>query len=886
MMSSGTGTRRTVGVRLRIAAAVLAVVAAVLGFGPASGTSRAATASPAAASSASSSGQTLCAPSGDGGTTCTNTFSGDTAWDLFLGGAVDPNTGLPPGGMTGLAPSVTVDQTSNLTNQIVQVSWKNFTPSMNSDFVSGYQYGQEVYGVGVFQCKGAAPTDFDAQCNHLILGTPTTGAPATGVESYTLAGTSTQQTDCSLVPATDTVCGTGYTDMQIQTAVQNPSLGCSSTSACSIVVLPFWGGNLQSPANCEDHSQDLPGGTDGYAADSTDPWNSPCTWADRITIPLSFAPTPTQYCPVGQQSFSAQGSPMLERVMDQWEPGWCDSTQGKVDLDYDSGVNEYEARQGFLGTNSALSASTDVALVTDPASSAATSASSREFTYAPIVTSSITIAFYVDNEVTEEPITSLKLDARLVAKLLTQSYALAFGQCSGTETTETDLCDNAVEDNPVSIFADPEFYQLNPEYSEADFLQKTSGENASGDFLPIVLAGNSDMTYELTRWVESDPDARAFLQGEPDPWGMHVNANYKQGVSQTYPISDFETLDPGFTATLSQLTDSTEFPFLSTMQVSWNPVTGLDNVASDLANWTPSGDTFPPSCSTNPLIEWTQCNGEIINAKDPLDQFPQRALFAIVDSGTAAAYRFPTASLINPAGNAVAPTTDSMSAAVGAMKTNPDGITQYQDFADTSANAYPLTEVEYAMVPTCGLSPSKAQAISTLINDVAASQDYGPEVGEIPPFGGYLALDPAQQAQDATAATAVENQTCKSPPGDTSVSGGKPPTSNGSGPGNPSSNNLGGSPNTVPTVPSTAPSNAPYPTGKASASPSAKPTPIGLGEKAADSSSDMRFILPVALVAGALLAIGGPLAYGLGTAGGLSLPWRRGKRGPGGGSDG
>ena len=876
------------GARLRIAASVLAVAAAVLGFGPAAGTSAAST---AAAHADASAGQTTCASSGEGGTTCTGTYSGDTGWDWSLG---DGN-----GGETGLAPSVTVDQTTSLTNQVVHVTWKNFTPSMTSNYVAGYQQGHEFYGASVFQCRGADPQDFSADCNDVLIGTPVTGAAATGVESYTLSGTSTQPTDCTSVP-TDPVCGTGYTDMQIQTSVQNSALGCSATVACSLVVLPFWGGNVySSPPDCADHSLDL--GNGGYASDfGYNPWYSPCTWADRITVPLTFADTSQQLCPAKNSSFSAQGSPMLERVMGQWQPGWCTASQGRVDFNYDSGVNEYEARSGFLAGAGALSASTDVALVTDPAPSEETASSSRQFTYAPVATSSITIAFYVDNQVTEEPVTDIKLDARLVAKLLTESYSLDFGQCGSGQSKESDLCDSAVEGNPVSIFADPEFYQLNPEYTEADFETETNGLDNTGDFLPIVMAGNSDTTYELTRWIESDPDARAFLEGQQDPWHMHVNTNYEQGVAQTYPIPAFQVLDPGFSPATSAL-GNTQNPFLATMQVAWNPVTGLDNVAADLANWTPSGDQFAPSCSDT-SVEWTQCggNGNIINAKDQADQFPQRALFAVLDSGTAADFRFPAAQLVNPAGNAEAPTTDSMTAAVNAMKTNPDGVTQYQNYANSAAapypaDGYPLTEVQYAMVPTCGLSSAKSSAISTFLGDVANSQDYGFGLGQIPDFGGYLALDDAQRAQDLSAAQAVARQTCKSTPPDTTVSGQTPPTTgSGAGSGNPSSDDLGNSGGGAPTSPSSLPATASTPSAAAgpstTASAKASATPIALGDKAADTSSDVRYILPVALAAGALLAIGGPLAYGFGTADGLRLPGRRrgGPPGPGGddGSDG
>ena len=880
-MMSGTGRRRRIGVRLRTVGALLATAAALLGFGPAPGARAASPTAVHAASATGGTGGTSCVPSGEGGTTCTGTYSGDTAWDNYL------NQGN--GGMVPAEPQVAVDQTVNLTNQMVHISWSNFTPSGyegNGDqatgLSNGFKQSLEFYPVFVVECKGAHPQSIDA-CNELLVGTPSSGAPGNAVESYTQAGQTTQASDCSDVP-TDTVCGTGYTDIQVQTRIQNNTLGCDNSEPCSIAVLPQWGGNTYAqPTDCEDHSLDLPD-NGGYASTQYGDYTS-CMWNDRIVVPLSFAPTSQQLCASNDYAFSAQGSPMLERVMGQWEPGWCTAAQGKVDFNYDSGVNEEEARTGFLDGGSSLSSSTDVALVTDPANSGQTSGSSRQFTYAPLATTSITVAYYVDNQVTQEPITDLKLDARLVAKLLTESYSLQFGQCAAGQSKQSDLCDPQVAGNPVSIFADPEFYQLNPEYSEADFQTETNGLDNTGDFLPIVLAGNSDMTYELTRWIEADPDARAFLEGQPDQWGMHVNSYYEQGTSQTYPLNEFQVLDPGFTPKASLL-GSTADPFLGTMQVAWNPVTGLDNVASDLAGWTPSGDQFFPSCS-NTTYAWTDCkgNGNVINAKAPADQFPQRALFAVLDSGTASAYRFPTAQLVNPAGNAEAPTVDSMTAAVGAMKTNPDGVTQYQDYSSTSADAYPLTEVQYAMVPTCGLSSAKADAISTFLQDVANSQSYGVGLSQIPSFGGYLALDDTQRAQDLAAAQAVQRQTCRSTPPDSTVSGQKPPGSGQAPPGSgtPASDNVpgsgAGSGAGGPAAGAGGPATGPHPTGQA--------TPIALGEKAADTSGGPASILSAALAAGALLAICGPLAYGYASTGGIRLRRRRrGAAGPGSGGGG
>ena len=239
--------------------------------------------------------------------------------------------------------------------------------------------------------------------------------------------------------------------------------------------------------------------------------------------------------------------------------------------------------------------------------------------------------------------------------------------------------------------------------------------------------------------VTSDPDALAFLEGKPDPWGMHVNTNYEKFA---FPLSSFVVQDLGWTDP-----NGLNEPYYKTMQEAWAPVTGVDNVAADLAEWQSSDYQFAATCPNTTSVTFPPCPDGIApnNPRSPVEDFPHRALFAVMDSGTASAFRFPTAELVNAAGNAEAPTTSSMAAAVAAMKTNPDGVTQYQDFGATAPNAYPLTEVQYAMVPTCGLSSAKASAIADFLTDAADSQTYGVSLGQLPPWGGYLALTAAQQ---------------------------------------------------------------------------------------------------------------------------------------------
>lgn len=378
------------------------------------------------------------------------------------------------------------------------------------------------------------------------------------------------------------------------------------------------------------------------------------------------------------------------------------------------------------------------------------------------------------------------------------------------------------------------------------------------------------MTYELTRWIESDPDAAAFLSGQPDPWGMHVNTYFESG--ETYPIAAYAKLDPGFNQTVAQAKAGPSPQFETTMQAVWNPVAGQDNVDQDMLDYQSSGTTFYENCTGGACED--QSGPSVYNyvANDP-ETLGARSLFAVVDTGDSGLDQFPTAELVNSAGNAVGPTVDGMTAALDSMKTNPDKITQYQDFSDTSPNAYPLTEVQYAMVPTCGLTSGKARAISNFLNDAAGSQLIGTSSGELPVFGGYLPLNSAQQAQDATAAQQVSTQSCTSPPPDNTVSGTNP-GDNGSSGGSRTTGS-GGSGN----APATTPTSAGVPSGSSSGLPTGSPTvkatpstePVGLGMKGADDGSLAKVMLPIALILGAALLLGGPIAYAMASSGGGSF---------------
>jgi hypothetical protein len=936
--------RRSVTARSGIVAAAIGVLAitslagaSVVSPSALSGAS-AATASVSASQSSSASvseGDTTCVPwpkPTSLGLKCTGTYSGNTAWNPWTQQNISEQ------------PVVTVSQAKDLTDQDITVSWSGFTPTIGNTYFEPNPTTDAdfLFQVPIFECNGTAPDisdGYNTQCYMLPVGTGATVAktgPPNGVLGDTL--------DTSAPPPalpTNTKCGVNFTtNSPLYQYVYNPTecaapfqggdpstwvgqadfhveaptprskggfFNCSSTSPCSLVVDPNWGGvpaEGTKPADCSSHAPGggLPfgdkkpyplngdfignGGTghSGYAESyslaqapgqgttgspaSLTPANTTvqdysCWTADRIVIPLSFEPTPND-CPNKTPEFYALGSPMMQTQMLQWQAGWCNG-RAPVTLNYTSN-SESVARELFLAAGQSGGARTDMALVTLPATAAQQSASQRQFTYAPLANSGAGIAYYIDDGITGTQINRMVLDSRLLAKLITQSYTLAYGCTAADHTNPSITCDPAVwgtGKNPYSLYDDREFLSLNshcePFGAPADYTcsnasdgavtvpptddfptdNNSSASTALGAFLPTVLGPDDDMTYDLSGWIAANPDAAAFLQGQADPSGMHVNTNY---LNVSYPTQALPVLDNGYTVSIKCSTETgcpSGVPDV-TMQATWNPQQDLDTIALDLLTSQPTAFSNVDSCPatgkgcTNP--------DELVTTSAMNPQQPGNLdLLSELDLGDIAGYEFPAAELVNGAGVAVGPTQASVEAAVNVMKTNPDGITQYFDFASKEAAAYPLAMVDYAMVPTCGLSHSEASAIADFLTKAATTgQIQGEAPGDLAP--GYYPLTAKQKAQTLKAAQEVQKQTCKSPPADHSVDG------------NSSAGDTGAATSTgkTPAGGDRSPSDSPSSIRQAKTA--------AFGQKSADSGL-AGLLLVLAIIVGVLLVLGGPTAW-------------------------
>jgi hypothetical protein len=270
-------------------------------------------------------------------------------------------------------------------------------------------------------------------------------------------------------------------------------------------------------------------------------------------------------------------------------------------------------------------------------------------------------------------------------------------------------------------------------------------------------------------------------------------------------------------------------------------------VASSLIIDRPSGiDPTLPPCGSNTGVP---CVYQRFGPQSP----GRRALFAIVGSVDAAADRFPTARLVNHAGTPVAATSATMRSALLQMHTHHDGVTQTDDLQTKSKYAYPLTTVDYAMVPTCGITAAKVTGINSFLHLVTRSQRLGLAPGQL--ALGSEPLTGAQRAKTLAAARALSSASCNPPKHHTTP---PPPAAQSA-------------PVVVPPAPVTTPqpvqstskaASKPTKTHTASpttsATPTPSPSPAAYGYKHADHSMNTVWVLPAVLALILALLVGGP----------------------------
>ena len=550
--------------------------------------------------------------------------------------------------------------------------------------------------------------------------------------------------------------GSGSAPFELQTAMQSPGLGCGSPVKVSGVSTgqPCW--LVIIPRGQADNGSSLIN-TPGLW------WSS---WKHHLAVKLDFRPLGTA-CELGAAERQLAGSELVAQAISSWQPVVC---RGGSPFTL-AQIPETDALAAAAGTTPSA-----LAFTSRPLSLEGSGLTKDPLAYAPVALGGISVSFAVDafpSSTADEkyraraglPLTDMKLTPRLLAKLLTASYVDALP--SGADLSHIGYKSFADPGkNARSLVFDPDFRAINdPEWS----VQLIAGASISDVLMPL---GRSDLTQRVWEYVLADAEAKAWLAGKPDPWGMVVNPCYSTNskVSARCPRAD-----KGAPATAALSLPRDDFP-------KADPAEKIDTTISDPANGTGVVNlvTWRPYTSgfADGGFRVLRGDGMVLGAWDKFSVPPKfgksqrqllgsRQVLALTSTPAARLYQTTTAKLRNPAGEFVSPESANLLAAAAAM-TPVTGQTPVLRFDQSSAkakaakNAYPLAIPVYAALNPQQTDAAQRADYAKLISYAAGDgQTPGNEDGQLP--SGYAPLPAAWRSQATAAAEVIRSGSWPSP---------------------------------------------------------------------------------------------------------------------------
>ena len=631
---------------------------------------------------------------------------------------------------------VTVGQTRNLVNQVIRVSWQGGRPTKPDFGPLGVNYLQ------IMQCWGGTAEDGPPR-QQCVYGAQKAGNGGQNTNSRQMSTAGLidpledryddyRVDDLSYIPFVSWTGktttgnkseffdrytsnesnhvrtrgdGTGEDFFEVQTGVESPGLGCGQTREgdsplCWLVVIPR--GDIEVDGSKR-------GLTFAEGLDTSPLLAS--NWQHRIVFPLEFQPVGAA-CSISGSETPLLGSDRVIEAITRWQPAWCADDLGNFSYTV---LSDLESREKLKTEQPGLNfISYGVPEQEAP----------RDIVYAPVTLSGLTIAFNVESQsstLAPEPVRlrdgqrlgDIKMTPRLLAKLLTQSY-----RYDAVPVTKK------VEKNPFDISQDPDFLKFNPQFEGLRF---------PGLGHIVTTLGETDSARLVWDWIWADAEARAWIRGKADPWGMVVNPSYER---QSYQRSDFPRSDN----TCVTYSDRTVplctfdlFPFGGDLYAASRAASRGDSLSS--GTWDPAA--LPPGYKRTP-------------PQDP----GRRAMVVISDSPLTTRFSLTPALLRNAAGEFVAPTVEAIRAAAAKAKpTGVPGIVQ-PDPSQKVPGAYPLTSFTYAATAPGALSEEAARAYAGALEYIADDgQVLGDSLGQLP--FGYAPLTDREKATLRAAATAI-----------------------------------------------------------------------------------------------------------------------------------
>ena len=545
--------------------------------------------------------------------------------------------------------------------------------------------------------------------------------------------------------------GAGAALFEVTTGLESSGLGCGQriepvpgaaprVPKCWVVIVPRGSPSTENVGTPFEENAD-------QAGVFTSPL-SPGAWRNRVAVPLEFNPVDTP-CSLADDQRRIVGTELLAPAIASWQPRLC-ATPGLPPYAYGS-LGDAGARQQLLGGAAGAPGMVVVSRPVNPASVDP----ANPVTYAPMSISSVVVGFNVERipnlqaPPEEEAfrgirVAELNLTPRLLAKLLTQSYSSQVA-IKGPPTHDW------ARKNPAHLGRDPDFLQFNPEFT----LLESGGKNLGG---LVMSSRNSDVARQVWEYVLADGEAKAWLDGTADPWGMRVNPVYAstaaanttglpfgEPVPDSFPKSDpycyqAPAQGPGGSIVPPPLCGPDWLPYAQSMR--------------DAARVTRAADDGART-TEDPLA----ASADKVYRPDGPQILGSRAILSLTDSASAYQYGLQTARLSRAGDDGpdrvfVPADVAGMTAGVAAMTAKDEPAVLEPDPRAKAPSGYPLTALTYAAIAPLALDDKARHEYAAFVDFTAgAGQEAGLKLGQLPP--GYAPLPEALRAQAVKAATAI-----------------------------------------------------------------------------------------------------------------------------------
>lgn len=509
--------------------------------------------------------------------------------------------------------------------------------------------------------------------------------------------------------------GKGAVNFEVRSKTENESLGCSDKVACSIVVIPIMGLScVDADRECRKAGR-MSAGSSNFANDGVDAavspvyWWSASNWRNRISVPLSFGLAPDACDVLDKRPPTAfYGSELMSQAALQWSPAYClrkDRFKFQHNRLPDDAafvlMEKGEAAAAFVSGNRERSTDAPVG-------------------YAPTAVTGFEVSYIVDKPDNAGEVNNLKLNARLIAKLLTQSYP---GSSLGAQHP-------GMANNPLSINLDPEFKALNPG------LDSISREAAA---TVLSLSGSSDVIKTLGEYMVNDPEAKAFIAGDSDPWGMVINPTYK---ALRLPLDEWPLLDTFVPTTALECQKQNPAAYLGQIAA---PVNSLRKIAEAVLDAWPNVQTKCDRASSSDPFKVGRVERQGIGSRMMLGitSMGDAERFGLHAAGLQTKSTVPIdAKFTSAAGRTfIEPTNASVQAAIESAKS----LGASRAFAISQADlrkspkAYPGSMIVYTAARLSGMSRADASKVASFIRiSTTEGQKPGSGNGQLP--DGYVPI--------------------------------------------------------------------------------------------------------------------------------------------------